>query len=155
MNSTGAKFDGGKLLFSLLTRGLALPLKSVVAVLTYGAAKYDAESWKDVPDAKRRYEDALDRHLNAWKAGETHDDESGLHHLAHAACNILFIMHFEMNRNVRLGEQPDNWFKFNDSKDIAKKVMYPPESVSDKDESIFYPGSPVGSYVTCKSGEYP
>lgn len=113
-NGIGAKFDGGKLMFSLLTRGLALPLKSIVAVLTYGAAKYSADSWKEVPDAKRRYEDAMDRHLNAWKSGETHDSESGLHHLAHAACNMLFVIYFEMNRSIQLGERQDNWFKPND-----------------------------------------
>lgn len=92
----GAKYDGGKLLFSLLTRSLALPLRSVVAVLTYGAQKYAPESWQHVPDARRRYEDALDRHLNAWRCGENFDDESGLHHLSHAACNVLFLLWFAM-----------------------------------------------------------
>ena len=116
MPDLGAKFDGGKLCFSLLTRGLAAPLRSVAAVLTYGKAKYSADSWKTVPDAKRRYEDALDRHLNDWKDvnASNHDDESGLHHLAHAACNIFFLMWFEMNRKLSIGEQRDNWFKPND-----------------------------------------
>lgn len=88
------KADKGKLLFSLLTRGLALPLRAVAAVLTYGAQKYEPESWKAVPDAARRYEDAMDRHLNQWKAGEQFDDESGLHHMAHVACNALFLLWF-------------------------------------------------------------
>ena len=123
INGVGNKFDGGKIMFSLLTRGLAKPLKSIAAVLTYGCYKYSADSWKDVPDAKRRYEDALDRHLNAWKAGETHDIESGLHHLAHVACNILFVMWFEMNRSISLGEEPDNWFKFNDPNESTNKPV--------------------------------
>lgn len=106
--SLGAKYDSGKLRFSLLMRGLALPLKAVVAVLSYGAQKYEAESWKNVPDAKRRYEDAFDRHLNAWRSGEMHDDESGLHHLAHVACNCLFILWFEMQGTAY------NWFKPNE-----------------------------------------
>ncbi len=88
------KADKGKLLFSLLTRGLALPLRAVAAVLTYGAQKYEPESWKAVPDAARRYEDAMDRHLNQWKAGEQFDEESGLHHMAHIACNALFLLWF-------------------------------------------------------------
>lgn len=96
----GLKYDAGKLMFSLLTRGLAMPLRVVAAVLTYGALKYDKDSWKTVPQAKERYEDALDRHLNAWKMGEQFDEESGLHHLAHIACNALFLLWFQINGDV-------------------------------------------------------
>lgn len=95
----GLKYDSGKLLFSCLTRGLALPLRAVAAVLTYGAQKYKRDSWQTVPNAKERYEDALDRHLNAWKSGEQRDEESGMLHLAHAACNVLFILWFEITEN--------------------------------------------------------
>ena len=92
--SLGLKYDQGKPLFSLLTRSLAVPLLRVAEVLTYGANKYKADSWQTIPNAKVRYEDALDRHLNAWKRGETHDPESGLHHLAHVATNALFLLWF-------------------------------------------------------------
>lgn len=95
----GAKYDTGKLLFSCLTRSLALPLRAIAAVLTYGALKYSRESWQHVPDAERRYEDALDRHLSAWKCGSQVDEESGLHHLAHAGCNILFLLWFEIKNH--------------------------------------------------------
>lgn len=90
----GAKFDSGKLRFSLLTRGLAISLRRVAEVLTYGANKYSANSWQSVPNAKERYEDALDRHLNSWKLGEIRDPESGLPHLAHIATNALFLLWF-------------------------------------------------------------
>ena len=76
-----------------------MPLRAVAAVLTYGAVKYARDSWQTVPDAKRRYEDALDRHLNAWKSGEQRDEESGMLHLAHAACNALFLLWFEITEN--------------------------------------------------------
>lgn len=105
----GAKYDGGKLLFRALTRGLALPLRAVAAVLTYGALKYKEDSWQHVPDGKARYESALDRHLNAWKAGEKCDDESGLPHLAHAACNALFLLWFEITD----GSIEGDYTKFN------------------------------------------
>lgn len=95
----GRKADKGKLLFSCLTRDLAGPLRAVAAVLTYGAQKYAKNSWQSVPDAEGRYEDALDRHLNAWKMGEKFDPESGLHHLAHAACNALFLLWFQMKND--------------------------------------------------------
>jgi hypothetical protein len=108
-DSLGAKYDGGKLLFRALTRGLALPLRAVAAVLTYGALKYKEDSWQHVPDAKARYESALDRHLNAWKAGEECDEESGLPHLAHAACNALFLLWFDITDGTIKGD----YTKFN------------------------------------------
>jgi ribosomal protein L32 len=45
-----------------------------------------------VPDAKRRYFDAAQRHIWAWKAGEETDSETGASHLAHAICCLMFIM---------------------------------------------------------------
>lgn len=92
----GAKYDHGKVLFRPLTRGLARSLHEVARVLTFGANKYAEDSWQTAPNAAVRYENALDRHLNAWKMGEGYDPESGLHHLAHAACNVLFILWFEL-----------------------------------------------------------
>lgn len=108
-STLGAKYDTGKLLFRALTRGLALPLRAVAAVLTYGAIKYKEDSWQHVPDGKARYESALDRHLNAWKAGEECDAESGLPHLAHAACNALFLLWFDITDGTIKGD----YTKFN------------------------------------------
>ena len=95
-DSIGAKFDTGKLLFSLLFKGLALPLRCIAAVLTYGAQKYAADSWQQVPNGKQRYEDALYRHQNARAIGEVYDAESGLPHRAHEACNQLFLLWFDI-----------------------------------------------------------
>jgi hypothetical protein len=44
-----------------------------------------------VPDSKRRYFDAMQRHMWAWKEGEVNDPESGKHHLAHAMCCLMFL----------------------------------------------------------------
>jgi hypothetical protein len=85
----GRKFDGGKLEYGLLP---PKALQDIVEVLTFGAQKYERDNWKCVPDAKRRYFDALQRHLWAWKNGEQIDVESGLHHLAHAGCCLMFLM---------------------------------------------------------------
>jgi len=92
----GAKYDGGKLNFRAFSRGLAKPIKAIAAVLTYGCEKYAEDSWQQVPNGKARYESALDRHMNAWKDGEKYDEESGLPHLAHAACNMMFVLWFEL-----------------------------------------------------------
>jgi hypothetical protein len=40
------------------------------------------------------------RHVHAWRAGETKDPESGLHHLAHAGCCLLFMLWLD-DRGVR------------------------------------------------------
>ena len=40
----------------------------------------------------KRYVDALYRHLLAYIEGNEVDEESGLSHLAHMACNISFLL---------------------------------------------------------------
>ncbi len=62
-------------------------------VLTFGAQKYPANSWKQVDP--ERYKAAALRHLFAYLNGETFDKESGLHHLAHARVNIGFLISLE------------------------------------------------------------
>ena len=74
------------------------PLREVAAVMDYGARKYKPQSWQRVPDAEERYRDALLRHLWAYLEGEKRDPETDLHHLAHAACNCLFLVWFESAR---------------------------------------------------------
>ena len=86
--NSGQKFDGGKLEYGLVP---PLALKSLAEVLTFGAQKYERDNWQKVPDSKRRYFDALQRHVWAWKEGEKFDTESGLHHLAHAMCCLMFL----------------------------------------------------------------
>ena len=84
----GRKFDGGKLEYGLLP---PKALEATVEILTFGAQKYARDNWKHVDDAKRRYFDALQRHVWAWKQGEQLDPESGKHHLAHAMCCLMFL----------------------------------------------------------------
>ena len=90
MNDQVFKADAGKLQPSLLIGGMPRAMLAVTAVLSYGAQKYAAHSWKGVDMA--RYEDALIRHQLARLRGEVNDDESGLSHLAHQACNNLFLL---------------------------------------------------------------
>ena len=85
----GRKFDGGKLQYGLLP---PLALRETVKVLTFGAEKYEPDNWRRVPDGPRRYFDAAQRHLWAYKEGEVNDPETGVSHLAHALCCIMFIL---------------------------------------------------------------
>ncbi len=76
--------------------GMPTAVLSVVQVLSFGAQKYEAHSWRQVENGLERYTDALYRHLNAYASGEVNDTESGLPHLAHALTNLMFI--FELRK---------------------------------------------------------
>lgn len=90
----GIKFDGEKVRFSLLPRGVIL---EILKVLEFGARKYAPDNWQKVPEARRRYYDALQRHVELWWGGEINDPETGLHHLAHAACCAMFLIWFDIS----------------------------------------------------------
>ena len=64
-------------------------LEGMVNVLTFGANKYEPDNWKKVE--MWRYRGALMRHWVAWLSGEDLDPETGLHHLDHMMCNLIFI----------------------------------------------------------------
>lgn len=88
-NSTGMKFDNGKLDWALL------PFESVeeiIKVLMVGAKKYKRDNWQLVEDGDTRYFNAAMRHITSWKQGEDLDPETGLQHLAHAGCCLLFLI---------------------------------------------------------------
>ena len=88
---SGLKYDAGKPRYSLIPPEA---MRGVAEVLTFGAEKYEPNSWQKVEHAEERYLDALMRHIEAYRSGEQLDPESGLHHLKHAACNIAFLIHF-------------------------------------------------------------
>lgn len=73
-------------------------IEKVLEVLEYGAQKYSDENWRKC-DGPLRYYDAALRHLFAYMRGEQVDPESGLCHLAHAACCVLFLLSLE-HRNA-------------------------------------------------------
>jgi len=88
----GRKDDGGKARYDLVPWEA---LEQVVQVLNYGAEKYDDRNWEQGIKYGRLFAAAL-RHITAWWKGEDCADDSGLHHLAHAACCILFLLHYTM-----------------------------------------------------------
>lgn len=94
------KADAGKPNWFLLMSemGCAKALAGVVRVLSFavrpiaqGGKGYTPHSWREVPEAKERYEAALYRHLNKVALGEELDDESGESHWYHIATNALFL----------------------------------------------------------------
>ena len=86
----GMKFDSGKLDYTLVPWD---GLEEIVKVLEFGAKKYARDNWRKVES--QRYAAAAFRHLVAYNKGEQADDETGLSHLAHAGCCLLFLLSLE------------------------------------------------------------
>jgi hypothetical protein len=103
VTGVGPKYDTGKPRFSLLPKGVVY---EVVRVLEFGATKYHVESWKQVPNGRQRYYDAMMRHIEYWWGGETYDKETGIHHLAHATCNAFFLIWKDFNEPQAQSEAP-------------------------------------------------
>lgn len=87
----GIKFDGGKLRYELIPFAA---LEQAVAILTFGAEKYGANNWQNIPDGADRYLGSMLRHAAAHAKGELLDQDSGLPHIAHVITCGLFILHF-------------------------------------------------------------
>ena len=87
-----AKADAGKLQLTLVPRQI---IRDIAKVRMYGNQKYgDPENWKQVEP--ERYRDAMMRHLLSYLDNpESVDEESGLKHLWHLACNVAFLCELE------------------------------------------------------------
>lgn len=85
------KFDQDKLPLHLLSTEA---MNQTAAVLAFGAQKYAEHNWRKGFAWSRPLSAAM-RHITAFNAGEDKDPESGLSHLAHAACCIMFLLEFE------------------------------------------------------------
>lgn len=85
------KHDSGKAPLHLLS---TTALLEVARVLEFGANKYSANNWRDGFLWSRPTSAAL-RHILAWNSGEDVDPESGVSHLAHAMCCLMFLLEFE------------------------------------------------------------
>lgn len=102
----GLKFDADKPSLSLLPFDA---LEEVAKVLDFGARKYDAHNWRKGMEFSRLVSAAL-RHISAWNLGEDNDPESGLNHLAHAACCILFLTALQKDGKIK-EKFDDRWKK--------------------------------------------
>jgi hypothetical protein len=89
----GIKFDSKKARPTLLLKSMPDAVQEVIDVLELGARKYAPDNWKKVEN--ERYHDAMLRHVLAYLGGETLDQETSRHHLAHAVCNMLFLIQKE------------------------------------------------------------
>jgi hypothetical protein len=88
MYNQEAKADVGKPQLRLVPTEIT---NCIARVREYGNKKYhDPDNWKTVE--KERYVDAMYRHLLEYiKDRKSVDEESGLPHLWHLACNVAFL----------------------------------------------------------------
>jgi hypothetical protein len=95
---TALKFDSGKLDWSLLPWDT---LEEIIKVLQFGAGKYSPWNWAEGDGFKyNRLFNSSMRHFIAWFwRREDKDPETGLSHIAHLGCNVLFLLHYVLNGN--------------------------------------------------------
>ena len=86
----GLKYDAGKDPMELLDFGA---LRGVSRVLGFGARKYAAHNWRGGLQYSRLLGATL-RHLAAYSQGEDLDPETGLPHIDHALCELMFLSAF-------------------------------------------------------------
>jgi dATP/dGTP diphosphohydrolase len=100
----GLRYNEGKVRWSLV------PVEVLTALanhFTVGAKKYEDDNWR----RGLKYSDTYDcakRHLEAWFLGESHDAETGTHHLISCMWNIVALAYFEMYPE-RYGKFDDRW----------------------------------------------
>lgn len=116
--SEASKHDDSKTPLALIP---TYPIEQVASILNYGQKKYgQKDNWRKGMDWSRLISATM-RHMLAWNEGDNTDEESGLSHLAHAACNLLFLLeyqHYKLGKDDRYiratnnehpdGPRPDN-----------------------------------------------
>lgn len=70
-------------------------MESITAVLAFGANKYSERNWEKGMNWGRVFRAAIG-HLTAWFLRRGPDKETGLSHLAHAGCCVLFLIAYEL-----------------------------------------------------------
>ena len=93
-NDQRAKADAGKPQLTLVPRRI---IWAIAKVREYGCKKYPeggVDNWKQVE--KERYRDAMMRHMLKYLDDpDGVDEESGIKHLHHLACNVAFLCEME------------------------------------------------------------
>lgn len=99
----GVKKDEGKLRWSLLPWDA---VREVVKVLMFGAKKYDDRNWEKGMDWGRLFDASMRHRIDWWQDRQDKATDSDIHHLAHDACDILFLLAYAL-RNKGKDDRPD------------------------------------------------
>lgn len=97
LKDQNAKADAGKPQLTLVPTQI---IWDIAKIREYGNKKYgDPNNWKTVEI--ERYRDAAFRHfLKYIENPDSVDEESGLKHLWHLACNIAFLCDMESRKEI-------------------------------------------------------
>lgn len=98
----GSKFDQDKIRMELLSPEA---LEGIAEVLTFGSKKYGDRNWEKGIKYSRVF-GAIMRHLWSWWKGEKLDPETGLSHLSHAACGLMFLQTYEARSMTEFDDSP-------------------------------------------------
>jgi hypothetical protein len=90
----GVKLDEGKTRWDLWSPDA---LEATANVLEFGARKYEEHNWAKGLKYSRVFRALLGHLWDFWR-GRKNDEETGLPHLAHAMCCLMFLLHYECNR---------------------------------------------------------
>jgi hypothetical protein len=75
-------------------------VEEINKVLDFGAKKYAAHNWRTGSGfSYTRVISSLLRHTFAWIRGEDLDPESGLSHLSHMGCNVIFLIYYNKHKD--------------------------------------------------------
>lgn len=89
------KYDDNKVDWAILPLGA---VEEIIKVMKFGESKYARGNFAEGTGLSyTRLLNALVRHTFAFMRGEDLDPESGLSHMAHAGCCVLFILHYIVN----------------------------------------------------------
>jgi len=116
----GLRYNNGKAELHPVPTSLKM---AVAKTLMYGAQKYAKGNWRKGM-SWTAVSDCLERHMSCWLDGEEIDEESGLPHLYHAACNIAFLIEYSETcpeLDDRFRDAP-----INQKKDSFDKINYNP-----------------------------
>lgn len=91
----GLKYDSDKPDMSLLS---SISMVELAKVLSFGKEKYAAHNWRKGISLTRLNAAAM-RHIFAHNNGEDLDPETGLSHLAHAMCCMMFAVELQQTRS--------------------------------------------------------
>lgn len=109
----GIKDNRGKPRIDLIPTA---PLIAMAEVLEFGTRKYQPHNWRRGLPWPDTYS-SLMRHLLAWNDGEDLDKETGLLHLAHADCQLTFLLDYSLSG---VGKETDTRFIPCQSEDCDK-----------------------------------
>jgi hypothetical protein len=103
----GTKHDTGKPRWDLFPWDAG---EEVVKVLNFGATKYEDRNWEKGIKYGRVFASTV-RHLWSWfhshlRGEDGTDPETGLSHLAHAGCCVLFLLAYELRGKKEWDDRP-------------------------------------------------